>query len=349
MAKLKTADIRKFRGYKFFTNINNDEEPIYYIMRFNGNVRQEGNDFIMEMIQENGEIVPWNYSEIKKNYTPLDPVGLASFNVVKINTKSGDEMKDVVLMVFKKMDLALGINDPVMICRQSVNDFFAELANGGNHTDMVGISCTRDNCPGNINFRDLMACSDILRSDLVNFYKDDTIEDILKCVPVEKYDKVLNGLYEEHINYVKGDRFAAMVSKDFDGWCRTLSKLLEINNVQEDFNYINDIIGVDFVLADFLHRNDNGIDELDEASKLFFSETIKQRIKDTRVTEFNLSVDLSKFNNNNYILIRDKNKKLYLIVYLIDGEFLEEELEKKINKLDITDQLRLSYYNKYSK
>jgi len=346
MAKLTTKDIRKFRGYKFYKNLGNN---CFNVIRFTGTVKQDGKDFIMYFVDEDGTSMTEMYSVIKENYTPLDPIGLASFNIVKVNTKSGDEMKDVIFMVFKKMDLVLGMNDPVMICRQSVNDFFAELANGGNHTDTVGISCTRDNCPGNIDFKDLMACSDILRSDLVNFYKDDTVEDLMKCIPVEKYDKVLNELYIEHINYVKGDKFAAMVSQEFDGWCRSLSKLFEINNVEQDFNYTNDIIGVDFVLDDYLHTRDNGIKELDQASTLFFSEAIKQRIKDTRVTEFNLSVDLSKFNNNNYILIRDKNKKLYLVVYLIDGEFLEEELEKEINKLDITDQLRLAYYNKYSK
>jgi hypothetical protein len=56
---------------------------------------------------------------------------------------------------------------------------------------------------------------------------------------------------------------------------------------------------------------------------------------------------MSKFNNDNYILIRDKTNKVYLAVYLADGEFLEKELEEEIDKLDITDTLRLAYYNKY--
>ena len=41
------------------------------------------------------------------------------------------------------------------------------------------------------------------------------------------------------------------------------------------------------------------------------------------------------------------NNKLYIVVYLVDGEYLESELEKEAKNLSISDKLRLSYYNKY--
>jgi hypothetical protein len=115
-----------------------------------------------------------------------------------------------------------------------------------------------------------------------------------------------------------------------------------------DFNYMNNIIGVDFELDRYLEDKDEGIKQLATPARLFLSEVLKVRIKETRVIEFNYSVDLAKFNNSNYTLIRDKNNTMYLVVYLEEGQYLEEELQEEINKLDITDQLRLAYYNKYN-
>jgi four helix bundle protein len=170
----------------------------------------------------------------------------------------------------------------------------------------------------------------------------------LDYIDESKYNKVLNELYEEHIPHAS-DIIAAQVGKVSDGWCRELKTLLKINNIMADFNSMNNIIGIDFKLADYLVKRDTGVLEMDKTSRMFLSEVLKVNITSTRVTEYNYSIDMSKFNNANYTLIRDKENNVYLVVYLESGEFLEEELQDEINKLDVTDKLRLAYYNKYSK
>ena len=352
--KVTKQDILKYRGYKFYKE---KEDGTFEIFRFTGDIKEckdDPNDFELGTIDEVGHNV-WvdlgniRYSELKENYTPIKPEGFISFNIVYMeDSQTKDALRDVMILMYRSWELAIGIQDPFAVCRQSVNDFFSDFVSkdvANNH--MVGVSCTRENCPANIDYHILLSCSGIQRSDLISYYKDDTFESILNCLPVEKYNKVLDKLYEEHVPTAK-DPIAAAASSVYDGWCRSIDLLIETNNVMADFNYMNNVIGVDFELEKHLNDRETGVKELDTAARLFLSEVIKCRIKETRVTEFNYSIDLSKFNNTNYTLIRDKNNYVYLVVYLAEGEFLEEELQEEINKLDISDKLRLAYYNKYN-
>lgn len=344
--KITSQDILKFRGYKFYKE---RLDGSFEIIRFTGSIEKVDDDFDLSIRNEDtGFEETILYTELKENYTPIKPEGIASFNIVYMDT-SDDPLKDVLVLMYKSIDLALGINDPFLVCRQSVNDFFSDfVVKDVENNHMVGVSCTRDNCPANVDYHILMSCSGIQRSDIINYYKDDTIDSLLNCLNIEKYNKVLNKLYEEHIPYAT-DIIATQVGSVSDGWCRDLKTFLEINNVMADFNSMNNIIGFDFKLDDYLEKRESGVLEMTLPARLFLSEVTKCNIKETRVTEYNYSIDMSKFNNTNYTLIRDKENKLYIVVYLESGQFLEEELQEEINKLDITDKLRLAYYNKYSK
>ena len=82
-------------------------------------------------------------------------------------------------------------------------------------------------------------------------------------------------------------------------------------------------------------------------AQLFFNNVFKVNAKETRIMEFSYQIDLAEFNNTNYVLIRDINNKIWLVVYIVEGEYLEEELLAEMNKLSVTDKLRLSYFDKY--
>ena len=135
-----------------------------------------------------------------------------------------------------------------------------------------------------------------------------------------------------------------------DGWCTSVKQLLKENNFMQDLDSMMDITGVDFKLTDYLEkREDSGVYELNNIALLFFKEITKVNATQTRVIIFNYSIDMSKFANDNYVFWRDNTNTVYLIVYLVEGEFLEEELRKEIDKADVTEKLRLMYYNKYAK
>jgi hypothetical protein len=69
---------------------------------------------------------------------------------------------------------------------------------------------------------------------------------------------------------------------------------------------------------------------------------------DTKVIKFDYSINMGDFQNENYAMIRDKNNVLWIVVYLTQGQYLEQDLIDQINKLDVTDRLQLAYFNKYA-
>lgn len=344
--KVTKQDILKYRGYKFYKEL---EDGSFEILRFTGWIEVDDGEFSLSVMNvETKFSFEITYTELKENYTPIKPEGIASFNIVYMDTTK-DKLKDVLILMYKSIELAIGLNEPFLVCRQSINDFFSDfVVKDVVNNNLVGVSCTRDNCPANVDYKYLMSCSGIQRSDIINYYKDDTVEDLLDCLDVSKYDKVLNQLYEEHIPYAK-DIIAAQAGRVSDGWCRDLKTFLQINNVMADFNSMNNIIGIDFKLSEYLETRESGVKEMTDPARLFLSEVLKVNVTETRVTEYNYSIDMSKFNNTNYTLIRDKENKLYVVVYLQGDQFLEDELREEIDKLDVTDKLRLAYYNKYSK
>lgn len=334
--------IKKYLGYKFFKENDNGSFDVVRVSRAyrNNNV---------DVLKEDGtklENISYTYLQ---EYTPLEPIGIVSLNVVGININKDDELQDVLIMAYKLIDIKLGNQAPFCICRQSVNDFFSDLlVNDPEKNNLVGVCVSIENCPTNINYQDLTACDRIVCSDIVNIYRDDTIDDILKCAPHKnRMDKVLASLYQEHCKHTT-DKTAVLRTID-EGWCSTVKELLDTNNFMADFNQMLNITGIDFELANYLNTRENGVKELAEPALLFFDEIFKVNAVETRVIEFNYGIDMSKFNNTNYVFLRDKLNKLYLVVYLASGEFLEEELKEREAKLDITEKLRLSYFDKYSK
>ena len=74
----------------------------------------------------------------------------------------------------------------------------------------------------------------------------------------------------------------------------------------------------------------------------------KINIKDNTVLEYDLDINLAEFNNARYFIFRDKTKKLFLVVYTIDGEYKEAELEQENEKKSFSDEYRIKFYNKYN-
>ena len=333
----------RYLGYKFFKELDNGFEVI--------RIKDvKGNDKITCINLDTDNIFNITLEDLR-TYTPLEPYGVLSANIVNI-----DSERDVVLILYKMIELKImGMNSPYAICRQSINDFFADLVfENPEDNNLVGISCSRENCPANVDFNQLAACNEILYSNVVYLYRDDTLDSILQVIPLlSKINNVLDKLLWKHIKVVTPKPLIDLKynknTKYVDGWCKDLRTLLKENNFMADFNSMCDIVEVDFNLENYLNTRDSGVKELSYPALLFFDEVFKVNAVETRVIKYNYTIDISKFNNTNYVFLRDNTGSVYLVVYLVNGEFLEKELEEKVNKLDVTQRLQLSYYNKYSK
>lgn len=331
-------EVKKYNGYKLY-KINDDDSVtmvrITHVAAYNNRITYKDLNTGKEY---NGTI-----SDLK-GYTPLEPVGLILALVVGIDADD-KTYDDVIISGYRLIDLKLDINIPYVICRQSVNDFFASVVYPDKN--IAGVSVTRENYPAEINYAALSMASTVYHQEFVHIYYEDTIDEIIECLNIEKYDKTLKKSFDEYIDDM------GMVNKknlpSINGWCKDLRTLLIDNNFEKDIDEMREIEAVDFNLED--HLIDNKIPEgtkgLDPDILEFLRVTHQIPAVSTMVVKYDHDIDLAEFNNTNYMKIRDKAKNLYIVVYRCEGQFLEKEIEDWKNKKSISDDIRLAFYNKY--
>lgn len=331
----------KYLGYKFYKEIKDDEIDLIRITSVL--------DFDDSVIVKNLKTGVKRTMKIEdlKGYTPLDPFGFIMFTGVIVNTSRTTSQKDVIVSLYRYMDVRMDINVPYAICRQSITDFFYTLLSTGEN-NMVGVSATKDDCPTNIPYYMLAACDGVDKSYAVNFYYDDTIDTILDCLNTKYFDNILMKLYTDHINSLADAALISANLKSHYGWCKKLVTLLNENNFITDMDSIRNITGVAFDLSKYIYKNEKGYDVLSRDVLTFLSNTFKLNIIEAQAMKYDVDIDLAEFNNTNYTLIRDSKDILWVVVYRTEGEYTEDELLEKANELDVTTKLQLAFYNKYA-
>lgn len=337
-------------GYKLFKEFEEHIEMIRIVK-----IIKHSNGIPDEiMIRDEGNSVTKKVDiDYLKGYTPLEPDGYITFNIT--NIKVEDKVsKDVVVTASKILNIKVGDLIPFAVCRQSITDIFYNLLCKDESEMIAGLSINQNNCPTNFDFRVMLACDEIEYSQHVNFYRTDTIDDILGLIKTDKFDNVLSNLYSEHIKASKNPN--ALIKKKDKGWCRDLETLLKENNFQTDINEMLGITEVDFDINKYLLEKPllvNGKEEgtfttCTDELKLWLSSIFKVNISECTFIEFGHDINLADFNNSKYVLLRDKLNKLYLVVYTCSGEYLEYDLANEAGKKDFSSEFRLNFYNKYN-
>lgn len=289
-----------------------------------------------------------------KDYTPLEPDGYLTFNIVNIKDSVGKISKDIIVTASKMLNIKIGDILPFAICRQSITDIFYNLLCSDESQMIAGLAVNQNNCPANFDFRILLACDNIEYSEHVNIYRSDLLEDILDMIRINRFDEVLKDMFLVH---AKASKDPSINFKQEDrGWCKNLKTLLKENNFQNDINEMLGITDVDFEISKytcekplFINGEEKGnftscTDEL----RLWLSSIYKINISECTFLEYGHDIDLADFNNARYFLLRDKTHKLYLVVYTCDGEYLESDLDSESQKKDFSSEFRLNFYNKYN-
>ena len=161
----------------------------------------------------------------------------------------------------------------------------------------IGCSISKDTCPENVDFRMLIGCNKVVRSDMVAIYYDDDIDDILSMVKSKPYDDVLEILNKGFMeNKVRGS-------------VSTLSELLKSND------FIGDVYrGFNIVKVGFKYE---------EFAKVECTRAIEDIIKREMVApvwvKYERDIDLSKIQDS-HILVLDNTKTLYVVSYT-PGEY----------------------------
>ena len=333
------GEIRRYLGYKFFKSNDEDNNKID-IVRI---IKTYSNNKDVMILFEDGTTVKKDIHFLV-DYTALAPDALVLFNGVSIATGKNTYQNDVIVCAYKISDYDIGTKKyPYVVCRQSCTDFFYNLINP--EKGYVGVSVSVDDCPTNVNYGSIMMCDRVDKGVCVNAYRNDTVDDVLSCINTKYFDNILTNLYNEHASSTK-DPKVSLKSIDM-GWCKSLKDLLKINNFDIDFEQMFGISIVDFKISDYLYQKDDEVQALTEEALIWLNYTYKISAVDTCVIKYDLDIDLSKFNNTNYIILRDSNNDLYLVDYVINGEYLESDLWKKYNQVDISTKFRMKVYDKF--
>ena len=325
-------------GNKLFKTKDNGEYEVIRIVKIY-NPEKVG------VMYDDGTILKKTIKELAEDgFTILESIGVITFSIVEIGKN-----KDVVITLLKRVDAMMGMNVPCVVCRQSITDFFYSILATQYDHGMVGVSVSDKTCPTNIEYAQTLACDNIIFSHMVNIYYDDTIDSILQCVNQVKFNDVLRNLYDIHVE-ASGDPKLKLRDSD-KGWCKTLKLLLVQNNFWIDVDQAFEITDVDFDLDNYIiekkDEGDKSYQSLVSEALLFFSSTFQLNIVDSIIIEYDYDVDLSEYRNENYVLIRDSKEKLYLMVYLIEGSYIEQDLYLKKEKENLGRSLGLKIYNKY--
>lgn len=289
-----------------------------------------------------------------KGYTPLEPDGIFTAAIVEVNDINGKKDKDVICTVAKYLEVKYTNSAmPYAICRQSITDIFNNLVVSDEQSDMlVGVSVNRDDCPANFDFKMMLAASGVKKSTFVNFYRNDTLEDILKLFNRSEYDEVLGSLYARHVK-ATGDTSLILKNKD-KGWCKNLKLLLKENAFQADINQMLGITDVKFKVSDYLEDrpfpgDQNKVYQVARDDfRYWLSYIYKVNIKEANILEYDHDINMADFNNSTYLFLRDSEKKLYLVVYVKEGEYLQKDLEEKAKEMDFSTKFKLDFYSKYN-
>ena len=90
--KVTKQDILKYRGYKFYKEL---EDGSFEILRFTGWIEVDDGEFSLSVMNvETKFSFEITYTELKENYTPIKPEGIASFNIVYMDTTIHNKESD---------------------------------------------------------------------------------------------------------------------------------------------------------------------------------------------------------------------------------------------------------------
>ena len=336
-------------GYKLFKQ--NEEDGSVHMIRIIGMHRPYK---ITPSTKDPAEIFILDYKDNQKKkvrvdslkeYSPLKPDGIATFSVVNIRDNEGKICKDVIVTGSKFLNIELKIsNVPYAVCRQNITDVFYNLLSRGENDTLVGMSVNMDTCPSNFDFRMMFAADSIVYSEFINFYRLDSLDDILRMVNIKTYDEVLSDLYSRHISYIK--RPELLFKSEHGGWCKNLRTLLEQNNFMSDINQMLGITQVEFDVKDYLvnvSKDDITYQIVSDDFRLWLSSIYKVNMTEVAVMKFDHDINLADFNDNRYLLIKDNTGILYLMVYTVEGEFFEADLEEKAKEMDFSSKFKLSF------
>lgn len=256
-------------------------------------------------------------SKLTSEFTRLKPDGYISFAIALLQ----DNLKDVIVSLYRRKDLDEGITLPYAACRQNIFDLFTNQIKKDNLT-YIGISMSVDTVPEDTPYEILLACNGIADNYMVATYIDDTLDILLSMVRESKFDIVLQTL----ANNVSDSNVV--------GSCTTMRQLLTENNFMYDFYKGFNIIKMPLDIEIIEETN-----EIAPYQREILEDELKVEMFKTYILEYDKEIDLKKIERE-FVLLSDKNDKLFVLAY-DKGKYINRYYQQNIkDKRDVITMLK---------
>lgn len=259
------------------------------------------------MLNSNKERVKLTSDELYK-YVKLRPDGYINYSIVSLDAG----IRDVIVSMFRRVDIEDGDVIPYCICRQNIFDLFTNNFVKDDKTQFVGCSVSKDTCPADIEYKMIMGCNAIIENINVSMYVDDTLEDLLEPITVLNFNDAL------FKNYIKSR------NDNIHGYCKTLKDLLYTNNFMYDVLKAFNIIKVPFIT---LYNEISN--EINTSDREWLESYLKVEMFKTFVVPFTKEIDLKKIERD-HIIISDINNEIFIVLY-DKGDFLNIDKERQFS------------------
>lgn len=299
-----------FIGTKFYRYKENSDKPeIIRIMKYQ-------NETTLKVRNEDTkEEFKLTLDELKSEYVKISIAGLIAFNKVTI----GNGNDDIIVSLFRDKELNMKSALPYCVCRQGITDIFYQMANPDK--TLYGASVSTDTIQSGLSFDIMVACDSVYQNSIqyVSVYMNDTLDSILELVNTKEYDKTLNLMFLDHVQYTSAKYgkvyYETMLKKDnCEGYARSLRGLLESTNFMFDFYKGFNIYPLDFDLKDYDQQ------ALPDGYKTILSSIICKNIDKALVLRYGHDIQLSMINKD-FVLISDKNGLLNIVTFTTSGEY----------------------------
>lgn len=317
-------DIRSFLGCKFYKYTDPNDKHSLVIYRLIGLQNSETSKVINI---DTKEVLKIKSSELMSDYRIIRADGVVTASIVSCNISQEQDKKnmmdDVVVCLYTMKDLE-STNDgkPYCVCRQNINDVFNEYMNS-NPVPQAGCCISRDDVPAHVNYDILTFCDEVGLSVVYNVYLDDDLDDILLMIRNTKFDNTIKEIHDKWVSsYGKsmGLTEAQKQAPSVYGYCTSLRQLLLENSFMYDFYAAFGVQKVAFTMK----VNEKW--EMIPPLVIEFSNIVRKNIKRAFVVPFSKDIDFEKIKMDYYIL-RDELGHMYVVAYIEDGQFVEDDEE----------------------
>lgn len=286
--------MKRHLGTKYYTILKEGTVNIIRLFEINEDELVFKND-------SNGNKVILSEKELNDDYIALNPDAIIAFNIVQLI----DDQKDIIVTMYRKDEIKNNDNIPYAICRQNIFDVFTNTTNTDENVMYIGLSISKDSIPDSMEMEMMLACNDVIKTDIISAYIDDTLLNLLSLIDSTEYDEALDSMYKKDLDIT------------FKGNCSTIESLLKENNFMYDFKTGFNIESVDFEI-----KTIQDTDTLIPDQCSYFESLLGKVFIMTYVVIYDKSMNLSKLESD-YILVSDKTDTLYVIAY--DSIILESK------------------------